>query len=286
MSEDETQEPKPIGGIHPQGLGFFMALPLVVPMLIVLTDINGFAIALAYGLIVPVMIIVIVVAIIYLAAEAMKRKRFKEKKHRVASFWLLGVVCCVALPFFPGMLRPLVMTNPKWCRVSQVIDWETSAKDAEGDWQESYVLVLNGRGNLKNHTLDYGWLNWTGEGAAGFSDVNAAEMELSMPGEGYESVDVPATFESIQERMMNSGLPAEEVDAIAADMMAVLELAQRGEPISSRLAEVDPMHEMTWDGEDELFGIWLWILMVFGSYQWVAWATLPRPSSTSSSEAA
>ena len=276
MSDEEHRLVKPIWGMHPQVLAFVVALPLVLPMLIVLTDVHGWAIVLAYGLIQLVFVVVVIGWVVGLVVELVLRKRFRLKRQRVAWYSIVTVVCLILLPFLPGALEPWILKNPKWSRVVQSVHWQTSSMKPEDEGVNRFVLVLAGRGNLKDHKLSSGWLNWTGEGPAGFSKVNAAKMECSQPSEGHQTVMVPLTLEGLVENIMQSGLPEEEVNRIASEMFSTLQEAHRGEPIVTRSGEVNEMAEMTWDQEEEIFGILLWIMIVTGSFQWIARLTLPR----------
>lgn len=275
LTEEEIDATR-IWGLHPQVFGFVASLPLVLPVLILVSDLDGWTVALSYGAFGIFFAAIILGWIGYLIAELVLRKRFSNARKRAPVFAITAFFAVIALPFFIIAMEPLVLMNPKWSRVSQVVRWTTSKENEEYGGYHRFILVMTGRGNLKQHTMTSGWLNWTGDERAGFSGVNASEMEVSVPGKGWKTDDYPATPSVLRERLAHSGLPDEEVGRISDEILLLMGQAKRKESLGCATGEMDPMAEMVWDNEAEVLGIWLWILFVFGSFQLLARVSLPR----------
>ncbi|MGJ8656242.1 MAG: hypothetical protein ACSHX6_07315 [Akkermansiaceae bacterium] len=202
---------------------------------------------------------------------------------RTPWFSLAGLVFLVT--FFPAgeWARPVVEKIPGWCRVRQVVKWETSKLDERYGGGHRYVLVLTGRGNIEHHDFTSGYLNWTGDQSAGFSGVDLDDLTFSK-WVGYDHVTVPATFDAVCERVRSSTLPEEEVMRISGEIWKVMEQARNDSPISVSSGIVDPVWDAPYDDENVLLGASIWSTLLLGVFQVIAWRSLPATKSLVDSE--
>lgn len=255
-------------------VGLVAALPFLIPQLIYLSDIDGWNVALSYGLFFLVVPAAFAVWIVYAVLESRKRRGFSPEAFRGPWFAFGGLVFLITFFHVGEWSKPLVLKVPTWCRVNQVIKWDTSKPDEKYGGTESYVLVLVGRGNIAKHDFTSGYLNWTGDQPAGFSDVDPDARTFSH-WIGYDHVTIPATLDVLRERVRNSGIPEEEVTRISGEIWEIIEQAGSDSPVMARSGSVDPVWEAPFDHEETVLGASIWMVLLLGSFQVISWCSLP-----------
>ncbi len=255
-------------------IGLVAALPFLVPQLIYISDIHGWNVALSYGLFFLVVPAAFVVWIVYAVVETQKRKLLSPTAYCAPWFSIGGIVFLATFFHVGQWAQPLVLKVPAWCRVNQVIEWNTTKPDEKYGGTHSYVLVLVGRGNIAEHDFTSGYLNWTGDQPAGFSDVDPDDRTFSH-WVGYDHVTIPATLDVLRERVRNSGIPEDEVTRISGEIWEVVEQAGSDSPVNVRSGSVEPMWEAPFDHEETILGASIWMALLVGSFQVISWRSLP-----------
>ncbi|MCP5548763.1 MAG: hypothetical protein H7A50_15460 [Akkermansiaceae bacterium] len=255
-------------------IGLVAALPFLVPQLIYISDIHGWNVALSYGLFFLVVPAAFVVWIVYAVVETQKRRLLSPTAYRAPWFSIGGIVFLVTFFHVGQWAQPLALKVPAWCRVNQVIEWNTSKPDEKHGGTHSYVLVLVGRGNIAEHDFTSGYLNWTGDQPAGFSDVDPDDRTFSH-WVGYDHVTIPATLDVLRERVRNSGIPEDEVTRISGEIWEVIEQAGSDSPVNVRSGSVEPVWEAPFDHEETILGASIWMALLVGSFQVISWRSLP-----------
>ena len=255
-------------------IGLVAALPFLIPQLIYISDVHGWNVSLSYGLFFLIVPAAFVAWIVYTVIETRKRRALFPAAFQ-APWFAIGGLAFLFTFFHIGLwARPLVLKVPAWCRVNQVIEWNTSKPDEKYGGTESYVLVLVGRGNITNHDFTSGYLNWTGDQAAGFSTVDPEDRTFSH-WVGYDHVTIPATLDVLRERVRNSGIPEEEVTRISGEIWEAIEQAGSDSPVMVRSGAVDPIWEAPFGHEETVLGASVWMALLLGSFQLISWRSLP-----------
>lgn len=255
-------------------IGLGAALPFLLPQLIYILDIHGWNVALSYGLFFLVVPAAFVVWIVYAVVETRKRRLLSPTAYRAPWFSIGGLVFLVTFFYVAQWAQPLVLKVPAWCRVNQVIEWNTSKPNEKYGGTHSYVLVLVGRGNIAEHDFTSGYLNWTGDQPAGFSDVDPDDRTFSH-WVGYDDVTIPAALDVLRERVRNSGIPEDEVTRISSEIWEVIEQAGSDSPVNVRTGSVEPVWEAPFDHEETILGASIWMALLVGSFQVISWRSLP-----------
>jgi len=255
-------------------IGFLAALPFLVPQLIYLSDIHGWNVALSYGLFFLAVFVALAVWIVYVVVEFRKRRDLFPDAFRTPWFALGGLLFLITFFFVGEWARPVVLKVPAWCRVNQVIEWTTSKPNDKYGGTHSYVLVLVGRGNAANHDFTSGYLNWTGKGLAGFSNVDPDDQTFSY-WVGYDHVTIPATPDVLRDRVRNSGISEEEVTRISGEIWEVIQQAGNDSAVIARSGLVDPVWEAPFNHEETVLGASIWMALLLGTFQLISWRTLP-----------
>lgn len=157
----------------------------------------------------------------------------------------------------------------------QIVRWETSKPKEKYSGMHQYVLVLIGRGNASKHDFVSGYLNWSGQEAAGFSSVKPSKEVLSYYG-GANYSEIPMSLPVIRERILSSGIPEEEVERISKEIFDVIWQAGKSKRIEAKSGEIDSLWEAPFDQEDTILGASIWIVLLLGSFQIVAFRTIPK----------
>ncbi len=254
-------------------IGLLAALPFLIPQLIYLSDIHSWNVALSYGLFFLVVPAAFALWIVYAVLESRRRRGFSPTAYRAPWFAFGGLLFLITFFHVGEWAKPMVLRVPAWCRVNQVIKWNTSKPDEKYGGTESYVLVLVGRGNIARHDFTSGYLNWTGDQPAGFSDVDPEDRTFSY-WIGYDHVTIPATLDVLRERVRNSGIPEEEVTRISGEIWQIIEQAGSESPIMAQSGSVDTIWEEPFDHEETVLGASIWIALLLGSFQIISWCSL------------
>lgn len=260
-------------------IALLAATPYVLLQLIFLSDIQGWSEALGYGLFFILFPAVFAGWIVLLVAEIVKRRRLKAGRHRLPAFSLCGL--CFLLMFFHigVLLRPVVLSIPKWCRVNQKVEWSTVRPDEKYGGTHSYILMLVGRGNEAHHNFTWAYLNWTGNEPAGLPNISIADMTFGH-WEGYNLVTCPASLQALRDRLGNSGLSHERIDAISSEIWLIIQQVGKNQPPSVADGQVDPIWTAPFEDEDALLGGITWILLLLGVFQVIGVVTLPKTRMT------
>lgn len=250
------ESPRAIGRGLAAVLSAAIALPLVFAKLILLVDVNQAVEALSYGLFFAVWLGFLAYGVAHLIVELVLRGRYMEGWRRWPWFTVVVAPALVSYWMIGGWVRPIVLHNPDWCRVTQRVDWPTSSED-------KFILMLVGRGNVTEHEFRSGYLNWTGDEPAGISTIRFDPMEFGW-WEGYDQVFVHGDQASLRARIAPSGLPEGEIEDLCAAMLEVLEMAAAGREVSSPRGRVDVVHEYPFGNEDVVLGGIVWMVLVVG----------------------
>ena len=266
--QENARAPRP-------ALALLAAAPYLVLQLIFLSDIQGWSEALAYGLFLIVFPAVFVGWAILLGVEIVKRRRLPAGRCRTPAFALCGL--CFLLSFFHvGVwLRPLVLSVPRWCHVMQKIEWSTDKPHEKYGGNHSYILMLVGRGNEKDHSFTSAYLNWTCDEPAGIPSLRFDDLTMSHEtGANYSPIQL--SLQTLRERMNHSGLPSRRVDDISSEIWTVTQQARSNQPVVLSDGKVDPVWTDTFGAEDTVLGGVVWALLLITTFQLMAALTLPK----------
>ncbi|MGD1979381.1 MAG: hypothetical protein PVJ98_08315 [Akkermansiaceae bacterium] len=255
-------------------IGLVAALPFLIPQLIYISDVHGWNVSLSYGLFFLVVPAAFVAWIVYAVIETRKRRVLFPAAFRAPWFSFGALVFLITFFHVGEWARPMVLKVPAWSRVNQVIEWNTSKPNEKYGGTHSYVLVLVGRGNIANHDFTSGYLNWTGDQPAGFSDVDPDDQTFSH-WVGYDHVTIAATLDVLRERVRNSGIPEEEVIRISGEIWEVIEQAGSDSSVMANSGSVDPIWEAPFDHQETVLGASIWMALLIGSFQIISWRSLP-----------
>jgi hypothetical protein len=244
-------------------------LPLLVLQLVFLADVQGWSVALSYGLIALVVPASIVGLLAFLATESYLRAKYLAGIRRFP--WFTPIVATALLTFFHvgEWAKPVVIGNAEWCRVNQVIKW-TTPKDG------FFVLVLVGRGNVADHEFSSAYLNWSGDEPAGISDIDFKPIQFGW-WDGYNHISADATPDELRKRLAPSGLSDDQLDSLTPAIWAVLQQANDGESVSSSTAKVDPVWDAPFGDEHVILGGVVWMVVLVMLFLTIGQLTLTKP---------
>ena len=227
------------------------AIPFVALQLAFLCDPYGLSMVMfGYGAIVVFAIGVFVAWLVYLGIEVW----WRAKRHCTRGMPVFAGVGGVFLLLFfaPSMfLRPALLEIPTFCRATQAINWKTSTGE--------FILVLSGTGTTNNYRFTNGYMNWIGDGRAGFSSVHVNPIEFQYD---YYEPHHSGSLSLLRRRMAASQLPDAELNTVSELVWDVLEQANRGDVISSPTATIDPVWSGVDDMWDAILGGWIWIFLL------------------------
>lgn len=251
------------------GISILAVLPLLILKLTFLADVQGWSVALGYGLIFLVMPAFIFGLLVFLAIESYLRTKYLAGLQRFP--WFTPIVATALLAFFyvGEWAKPVVMRNPQWCRVNQAIEW-TTPNDG------FFVLVLVGRGNVAHHEFSSAYLNWSGDEPAGISDIDFNPIRFGW-WEGYDHVFVNATPDELRKRLTSSGLSDDQLDSLTPAIWDVLRQANDGESVTSSTAKVDPVWDAPFGDEHVILGGVAWMVILLLLFQAIGQLTLTKP---------
>jgi hypothetical protein len=196
-------------------------------------------------------------------------KRLRKKNNIQFQKWpwfsCIGLTALIC--FFEGsyFVRPMVMNNPEWCRVSQTARWETTKFSNEYNSNKEFVLVYGGRENNENHTFKWAYLNWTGDEPAGFRDIDFSPLSYTS-GDACDPIEESLTFEVLRTRISNSGLEDKEVNTLSAYIWESLNTVQEKGIVTAPGGVTEKIWFAILDYKDILIGGILWCLVVVGVF--------------------
>jgi hypothetical protein len=195
------------------------------------------------------------------------RMRLRSQSHLFPSFAIAGGVFLVAF-FLPAMIvHPIALRFPHFCRVNQSIEWSTSKPHPEWNTNDSFVLVLVGKGIPKSHRFTTGYMNWTGNGSADLTSIEFKPLSFDGPKKA-------ASFEFLTRRMSNSGLPEAELEPIAKDVWQILQRVDDDLDVRSKSGIVSSIYCDIDDQWDYVIGGWIWIFALVAVFALVACWTI------------
>jgi len=250
------------------GVSVLAVFPLLILKLIFLSDVQGWSVALGYGLIVLAFPAGILGLLAFVGVESYLRNKYLTGIQRFP--WFTPIVAAALLTFFyvGEWAKPVVIRNPQWCRVNQVIEWTKP--------NGRFVLVLVGRGNVVDHEVSSAYLNWSGDEPAGISDIDFKPIRFGW-WEGYDHVFVDATPDELRKRLAPSGLSADQVDTLTSAIWDVLQQANDGESVSSSTAKVDPVWEAPFGDEHVKLGGVVWMIVLLMLFLTIGQLTVTKP---------
>ena len=246
------------------------AVPFLLLQAVFLSDPYGLSIVLfGYGAIFVAIFPVFVIWSVYTFIE--RRVRSVNNQAAFPAFGVAGAPLLLGF-FLPALLiHPIALRVPQFCRVTQAITWPTSRVDGDRAPEHRFILVLIGKGTENRHSHHSGYLNWTGEGAAGFSSIRLQPIAFQY---GYYEAYHPGDIELLRARLANASLSDDELQEIAADIWRVLRRAKDGLPIAANTGSVGAVHSHVDNEWDSILGGILWMVIVFVVFQIVGWRTL------------
>ena len=251
------------------GVSILAVLPLLVPKLVFLADVQGWSVALSYGLIALALPASIIGLLAFLAIESYLRTKYLTGIQRLP--WFTPIVAAALLTFFDvaGWAKPIVMRNPQWCRVNQVIEWSVPN-------DECFVLVLVGRGNVADHEFSSAYLNWTGDKPAGISDIDFKPIRFGS-WEGYDHVVVDGTTDELRKCLAPSGLSDDQLDSLTSAIWDVLQQVNDGKSVSSSTGKVDSVWHAPFGEEHVILGGVAWMGVLLMLFLTIGQLTLTKP---------
>ena len=261
MSEDCVNT-RTYGAQNWLGLTVLAAAPYLLLQLIIAGD-PGILAAFAYFFL-PALVILIVFWFVYLFVELrwLHQSRLAEK--RAPEFSIVGAVALLIMFPMYEWARPYVMDVPEWCRVSQTARWEASSENLRYRANDALILVLSGQGNREEHRFTGGYLNWTGEGKAGFARMQLDPLQF---GRGYHDALKPGTHDGLRANLALTGLPPKEVDQLANSIWLTLETASTNSVVAAVDGQTSDLFEAVADYQNFRLGGAVWtigLLLIFG----------------------
>lgn len=238
-------------GVNHYGAAFIAYLPFAGLQLLYLSDTNGLDYVLfGYSLIGTVSCMVAFAWVLYLIAEVVWRKK-QPVRIGVPYFSFVGAVLLAGF-FVPGiLLRPVLEALPSFCRATQVTRWSTSKGD--------FILVLIGTGTVNQYRFDGGYMNWTGDGSAGFSSFHVQPIEFQY---GYYEPHVRGSMELLRNRMAKSGIENSELNSVSSDIWTVLQQAAEDTEIKATIGIMENVDSAVADGWDAKIGGMIWLILL------------------------
>lgn len=200
--------------------------------------------------------------VIYAIAEF--RLRCAAEQFRTPLFALVGGVMLLAFFVPAAVINPILLNFPRFCRVTQSIEWQTTRPNPEWDESHSFVLVVTGSGTRGNHSFSSGFINWTGKEPAGFSSIRFH----------------PTSFDrnELTDRMANAGLAQTEISKLANVIWATCIQIDAGDEITARLGVVEPVDCQVDEHWDYFVGGWIWIALLSLAFVVVSFQTIASES--------
>lgn len=229
--------------------------PFAMLQLLFLSDPGGLGFLLfGYGIIWPVGLGVAFLWCVYLVAEILWRNKTSTGSG-VPHFSFVGGVLLAGF-FIPALLlRPVLEAVPSFCRATQVTRWNTS--------RGKFILVAVGTGTVNQYRFNGGYLNWTGDGRAGFSSLRLQPMEFQYDYyEPYHS----GSMELLRNRIAESGILNSEINSVSRDMWSVLQQAATGREVKSSQGISDHVESHVADNWDAKIGGMIWLIALLVAF--------------------
>jgi len=248
----------------------FAFLPLLAVCLLFLADVEGWQfLAVGYGMAGLFARVLSVFFLIYFFVELTLRVTLLVGSAKIPWFSLILAISLPSLFYVGKWVEPIVMRNPSWCHVSQIMRSKTS----DDGW---FVLVLHGRGNINHHEFQHGFLNCgLGERRGGISDIKFRPLRFGW-WNGYDQEFADATPSLLMRRVAVLDYPESELNVVIADVWEILQQADRGDPLSSQSFDIEPMWEAPNNGAHHKFGTLVLINLAALAYLVVGLLTLPH----------
>ncbi len=155
---------------------------------------------------------------------------------------LLSGVIALSLFFLLPLAKitqPISEQFPFFCTTSQSVEWETTQPHPKYNGNSSFILVLQGYGQLKPNRYDSGHLNWTGDTqSAGFVSLSFFPDRFAFK---YRGITRLANRKNIRLAISDAQIPFEEKQVIGDEIFRVLQTANAGHEIRCKFGEVDPV---------------------------------------------
>ena len=254
------------------------ASPWLLLQFAFITDAQGWSLLLfGYGIIVLFTVIAFFLLTIYCAVEI--AIRWHSKVRYFPSFSVAAGILLLGFFLPAAAIKPTLQNNPRFCFATQTIEWETSRPNSDWDFNDCFIVVVNGRGTADNHDFESGHMNWSGDEPAGFPSINF--HPISFQRTYHEYSNEVGTLDSLKSQMAKSGIPASELDPLSEDIWQVLTQIENGEEIQTRRGKVYGVDSSIQHSWDYVIGGWIWMGYVVLVFIVVGWFTM-GPSAASS----
>ena len=256
-------------------ISFACVLPIIIPVLIVLRDVDGWGYLLSNFGISELMIALLVVWFVYFFAELIVRVNTGPGYRKVPWFSVFVGLAFVSIFSAADWAKPIVSWNPHWSRVHQKVTWKVAGN-------RIFTLTIDGPGNTRSHQFTSATLVWKGNaGWLGFGagQVDAIDFHPMRFGtfKDYKTIYTQASAPALRQHIRSSGLTTEELDELNPMIWDVLQQVEQGAPISSTRGIVGPLLVSPRQYENIYLGAWIWVIGLIVLFQFVGQWTLRQP---------
>jgi hypothetical protein len=241
-------------GLSISGVSMLAALPLLLLQFIYLLDVNGWSVELSYGLSLVVFPAIALGLLMYFGIESYLRAKRFDGIRGFPWFTLIGLFGLLSFFHAGEWFKPLVLRNPNWCRVYQVVEWTIPASGC-------YTLVLVGRGNTSDYEFTSAYLNWSGSEPASISKVEFRPIRFG-EWEGCDHVVVDASSDELHRRLVPSGLSGAQLASLSPAIWDVLQKVDAGKTVSSATGNVQPIRDAPFGNEHVVLGGIAWMVVL------------------------
>ena len=183
------------------------------------------------------------------------RWRMTTKRWTCPAYSIVGGLFLLAF-FVPStFVLPILETMPAFCGVTQMLEWKTS--------KGKFILVFNGTGTADHHRFSTGYLNWTGNEAAGVGSLRLNPIQFQF---GYDPY-YPGTPGLLHERLAGSGLSDTVLSRIEVEIWKSLEMANSGERLGEEVGNVGAVSSFVANSWDKTIGGVTWLCCLFLAFQ-------------------
>ena len=256
-------------------IGTLAALPWLLLQLIYLTDITGWDDFLSYGGFLIVFALIFFGWLTSTIAESVLRRKTKQFRHRIPWLSVNVLVFLILAPIMIALAKPIVYQVPSWCRVYQSIQWDTSLPHSTHAGNQGFALVFVARGNITENAFRSGYLNYSGDAPAGFSDIDLNQQEFSY-WENGKQVRLPLSMQSLHKRIRQAKIPNVEADRIANEIWHAIDLAGSDLPLTAKTGRVSAIGQSSFDYEEIKLGAVAWMVLLILTTAIVGLCSLPR----------
>ena len=265
---------------HPSALkaawiSFACVSPIIIPILIIIRDVDGWGYLLSHFSISEMMIALLAVWLVYFFVELIVRANTVPGYCKVPWFSVFVGLGFVSIFSAADWAKPIVAWNPHWSRVHQDVTWKIAGN-------REFKLTINGPGNTRSHQFTSATLVWKGNAdwlGIGSGQLDAIDFHPMRFGtiKDYTTTFAQASASSLRQHIRGSGLTTEELDELNPMIWEVLQQVEQQAPITSTRGIVGPLLVSPRQYENIYVGAWIWVIGLIVLFQFVGQWTLRQP---------